>query len=172
MQTTTLKGNLIELARKGHFDVIAHGCNCYHLMGAGIAAAIKTAFPEAWLADRATKRGCPSKLGSLSAATLETPAGTQLVVANLYTQFRWGPPNRDETQEDRYKWIAEALGRLKELAAGRKTGLPKLGAGLARGQWERISAIIADVFPEAVIVELQENPRLQKRRDPQELQPA
>jgi len=32
-----IKGDLIELTKLGEFDVIAHGCNCFCTMGAGIA---------------------------------------------------------------------------------------------------------------------------------------
>jgi O-acetyl-ADP-ribose deacetylase (regulator of RNase III) len=37
-------GDLIELAKQGKFDVIAHGCNCFCTMGAGIAVPMKLAF--------------------------------------------------------------------------------------------------------------------------------
>ena len=32
-----IKGDLIELAKQGEFDVVIHGCNCFCTMGAGIA---------------------------------------------------------------------------------------------------------------------------------------
>ena len=32
-----VEGNLIDLALEGRFDLIAHGCNCHKIMGAGIA---------------------------------------------------------------------------------------------------------------------------------------
>lgn len=43
----SIRGNLLALARSGRFDVIVHGCNCRHAMGAGIAKQIKDSFPEA-----------------------------------------------------------------------------------------------------------------------------
>lgn len=39
-----IKGDLIELAKQGMFDVIAHGCNCFCTMGAGIAPQMARAF--------------------------------------------------------------------------------------------------------------------------------
>ena len=39
-----ISGNLITLALEGHFDVIVHGCNCFGVMGAGIAAQMQTHF--------------------------------------------------------------------------------------------------------------------------------
>jgi O-acetyl-ADP-ribose deacetylase (regulator of RNase III) len=50
----TTKGNLIHLAKAGHFDVIVHGCNCFCAMGKGIARSIKLEFPEAYAADCTT----------------------------------------------------------------------------------------------------------------------
>ena len=47
----TEKGDLIQKARAGEFDVIVHGCNCFCTMGAGIAKTIKQVFPAAYLAD-------------------------------------------------------------------------------------------------------------------------
>lgn len=60
------KGCLIKAAKSGEVDVIAHQCNCFNNMGAGIAPQIKKAFPEAWHVDRNTIKGDRGKLGSLS----------------------------------------------------------------------------------------------------------
>ena len=56
-----IKGDLIQLAKNGEFDVIIHGCNCFCTMGAGIAKTIKDIFPEAYKADLNTKKGDRSK---------------------------------------------------------------------------------------------------------------
>ncbi|HPI82859.1 MAG TPA: hypothetical protein PK122_06550, partial [Candidatus Paceibacterota bacterium] len=39
-----IQGDLIELAKQGHFEVITHGCNCQNVMGAGIAVPMKQNF--------------------------------------------------------------------------------------------------------------------------------
>jgi O-acetyl-ADP-ribose deacetylase (regulator of RNase III) len=154
-----VEGNLIDLALEGKFDVIAHGCNCFGAMGAGIAKSIKEIFPEAYAADSTSKRGDYSKLGGLTHASCETREGRSVIVANLYTQYHWGLASAEDaepkdTRETRYKAIASALEKLRVLAAGRPTGLPRIGAGLAGGEWEVISKIIEDTFPEAIVVEL------------------
>ena len=61
-------GDLIKLALTGEFDVIIHGCNCQCAMGAGIAKAIKSTFPEAYQADGETEEGSRDKLGTISFA--------------------------------------------------------------------------------------------------------
>jgi O-acetyl-ADP-ribose deacetylase (regulator of RNase III) len=44
MSYTEVNGDLIELAKRGKFDVIGHGCNCFCTMGAGIAPQMAEAF--------------------------------------------------------------------------------------------------------------------------------
>ena len=63
-------GNLLEMAKNGEFDIIIHGCNCLHTMGAGIAKYIKQDFPEAFQADKKTKYADKQKLGTFSEAIL------------------------------------------------------------------------------------------------------
>ena len=61
-----IRGDLVQLALAGKFDVIVHGCNCMCTMGAGIAKQIKQKFPEAYRVDCQTKKGDRSKLGTIS----------------------------------------------------------------------------------------------------------
>jgi O-acetyl-ADP-ribose deacetylase (regulator of RNase III) len=56
----SISGDLIHLAKKGEFDLIVHGCNCFCTMAAGIAKGIKAAFE----ADQATDSGDHSNLES------------------------------------------------------------------------------------------------------------
>ena len=61
-----VRGDLIELAKAGNFDVIIHGCNCQCRMGRGIALSIKQEFEEAFLADFMTEIGDRTKLGNFT----------------------------------------------------------------------------------------------------------
>ena len=133
----TLKGDLIQLAIDGEFDVIIHGCNCFCTMGAGIAKAIKLKFPEAYNADLQTEKGDKSKLGTLSFAESETQNGT-LIIVNGYTQFDW----RGNGKKADYDAIRTVFKTVKEKFSGQRIGYPAIGAGLAGGDWNRISEII------------------------------
>ena len=129
-----VEGDLLKLAAEGHFDVIVHGCNCFCRMGAGIAAVIRQRFPEAFEADLATDAGDRGKLGTITTAT--TPAG--LTVVNAYTQFDTsGPMPRVD-----YDAVRRAFAEIKAKFAGRRIGYPKIGAGLAGGDWDQLAAII------------------------------
>lgn len=133
----TISGDLIKLAKAGHFDVIIHGCNCFCTMGAGIAKFVKESFPEAFAADKATVRGDRTKLGTCTFAEIATESST-LVVVNAYTQFDWrgrGPKVDCAAVRSCMKWI-------KNRYTGRRIGLPKIGAGLAGGDWPTIAGII------------------------------
>jgi len=66
-----ITANLIELALKGEFDVVIHGCNCMCIMGKGMAKQIAIAFPEACKADKETKSGDVYKLGTYSFAYIK-----------------------------------------------------------------------------------------------------
>lgn len=139
MRTRT--GDLIALAKAGAFDVMVHGCNCYHTMGGGIAAQVRRHFPEACQADLATPKGDRAKLGSCSVATVDTAAG-KLAIVNAYTQFcpSLGQPGVVDVD---YDAVRRAMAWIKTTFAGRRIGLPQIGAGLAGGDWGRIEAIIA-----------------------------
>jgi O-acetyl-ADP-ribose deacetylase (regulator of RNase III) len=134
-----VSGDLIHLAKNGEFDLIVHGCNCFCTMGAGIAKGIKAAFPAAFEADLATAKGDRTKLGTCTFAEIGR-SGALLIVVNAYTQFdyRGSGPNVDyDAVRSCFRWI-------KEQHPGKRIGLPKIGAGLAGGDWARIAVIIEE----------------------------
>lgn len=133
-----VKGDLIKLAKQGDFDVICHGANCFCKMGAGIAKDIRINFPEAWYADKDTKPGDRKKLGTITWAQCGDVA-----VVNAYTQFTYWEKDKDLVEYDALRSCFE---KIKEQFSGNRIGIPKIGAGLARGNWSKISAIIDEVM--------------------------
>jgi O-acetyl-ADP-ribose deacetylase (regulator of RNase III) len=146
-----IEGDLISLALTGSFDVIIHGCNCHCLMGAGIARAIRQHFPEAYQADQATTAGDRSKLGSISWAAVHRN-GFDFVVVNGYTQFS---PSGPGILVD-YEAVRGVMRHIKARFSGKRIGYPRIGAGLARGDWSIISSIISEelVAEDHTLVEL------------------
>lgn len=136
----TVKGDLLKMGKNGDFEVIVHGCNCFHTMGAGIAAQIAKQFPNVYEADKQTEYGSKSKLGTYSMHT-EDIDGHFLTVVNMYTQFSFG-----ERRSVSYDAIAdgfEALAEdLKQSHEEIRIGFPMIGAGLAGGDWDVIKVII------------------------------
>ena len=133
----TIKGDLIKMAQRGEFELIAHGCNCMCAMGKGIALTIKQEFPEAYEADCQTKAADETKLGTCTEAEVNTKSG-KLKVVNCYTQFHW----RGTGSKISYDAIESCMKWIKENYSDKKIGLPLIGAGLGGGDWNRISAII------------------------------
>lgn len=129
------KGCLIKAAKSGEVDVIAHQCNCFNNMGAGIAPKIKKAFPEAWHVDRNTINGDRSKLGSLSWAYSDG-----VTIFNLYGQYYYGRGVNTD-----YSALRSSLRQMYlYLKPFYKIGLPKLGCGLGGGDWNIVSKIIEE----------------------------
>ena len=132
-----ITGDLIQLFRAGQFDVIVHGCNCFCTMGAGIAKTIKEQFPEAYEADLTTVAGDKSKLGAYTKAKI-TMSGKDCYIVNAYTQYDW----RGKGVKADYDAIRSVFSRIRDEFPTARIGYPLIGAGLARGDWGRISTII------------------------------
>lgn len=132
-----VEGNLLDLAFDGTFDVIVHGCNCFHEMGAGIAKAIAQRIPEALAADRATAPGDRTKLGTISTARVIRD-GADFTIVNAYTQFDY----RGVGRKVDYAALRACFEEIARRFPNARIGYPKIGAGLAGGDWEEIAPMI------------------------------
>ncbi|MCK9575711.1 MAG: phosphatase [Candidatus Pacearchaeota archaeon] len=131
-------GNLIQDAKQ--FGAIAHGCNCFCRMGAGIALDVKNTFPQATAEDYKTIPGDIRKLGNYTNAVQKWQDGTETNIFNLYTQFGHNPADKPFV----YPAFELALKKLSSVATlnDLSIGLPLIGYGLAGGELETIIAII------------------------------
>jgi len=139
-------GNLIDAAKNGEVNVIAHCCNCMCNMGAGIAPQIKRAFPYAYAADLDTAAGDQSKLGSFSLGVPEEVSDP--LVYNLYGQYRYGynGKGRQLDYDALYDALIAMANDLLLRGKGLKIGLPMIGAGLAGGNWAIIEVMIEETL--------------------------
>jgi len=131
-------GNLLDMFEAGDFDVIVHGCNCFHIMGAGIAAQIKERFPTAYQAGLKTPKYY-TEFGRYSKAKFPNCG----ITLNTYTQYGLGGP-RTLNYNDLYNVFC----KIKKDFSGRYIAYPKIGIGLAGGDWRIIDYIIRTVFGE------------------------
>jgi len=132
-----INGDLIQLTLDGQFDVVIHGCNCFHKMGAGVARAIRDAFPEAYKMDLATMSPPNEKLGTISWAPI-LRNGNKFTIVNAYTQLYYG---RSGVHVD-YDALRRTMKQVKQVFSGRRIGYPMIGCGLAGGDWNTVSRII------------------------------
>jgi O-acetyl-ADP-ribose deacetylase (regulator of RNase III) len=109
-------------------------------MGSGIARRIKEEFPEAYDADLHTQKGQKEKLGRYSLGRSCLGEDKWLIVVNAYTQYRYG---RDKIHVD-YEAVRSCMKDVSEHFAGRRIGMPKIGAGLGGGDWDIIREIIEE----------------------------
>lgn len=136
-----IDGDLITLAKEGKFDVIAHGCNCHSTMGAGIAPQMAKAFS----CDRfeMERLGITiSKLGNIDYQHFLIEE-KELAVVNAYTQYNYGRNHTDgDAKPLSYEALTLCMKKINLIFSGKHIGLPKIGAGLAGGDWDKIKAII------------------------------
>lgn len=138
------KGNLIDMAEQGLFDVIVHGCNCLNTMGSGIAAEIRSRYPEAYEADTEASRlwtDPADKLGNFSTYATSLVQGHPFIIVNAYTQVNFAPRGIDHFEYDSFKLI---LRKLAIIYPDKSFGFPYIGMGLAGGDKERIIALLED----------------------------
>jgi O-acetyl-ADP-ribose deacetylase (regulator of RNase III) len=148
----TIEGDLLKMFEAGEFDGIAHGCNCYHMMGAGIAAQVASKFPNAFKADKRTKYG-NGKIGSYSFAPIHL--GT---IYNMYTQDQGGKEDQELLIATLKCSFKKLNGQFKHSKAAPLIGIPMIGAGIAGGNWERHVEAINSVTPDLDIIYVQYKP--------------
>jgi len=139
-----VKGNLIDLAEQGDFDIIVQGCNCHCTMGSGIAREIRERYPQAYSADLATEQGDYNKLGNYTMAPSSFNSGeSKFVIVNAYTQYNFNKnwETRDVFEYDSFKLILQKLAYLYPTA---RFGFPMIGMGLAGGNKTRIMGMLAE----------------------------
>jgi O-acetyl-ADP-ribose deacetylase (regulator of RNase III) len=137
-----IEGNLITLAKQGHFDVITHGCNCNCVMGAGIAPQMVKEFGvNQYDLESSAYKGDINKLGQIE-WFVERPGPIKFVV-NSYTQYNYGKNHKDgDIKPIDYEALTLCMRKINKVFSGLHIGLPKIGAGLAGGDWEKIKEII------------------------------
>lgn len=127
------KGNLLDLAEAGEFDIVVQGCNCFNTMGGGIAREIRERYPMAATVDGETLKGDYCKLGNFTTAF----TGKFLIV-NAYTQYNMSRG----TDVFEYGAFQLILDKLTFVYPGKRIGLPYIGMGLAGGDQETILDMI------------------------------
>lgn len=125
--------------------VIAHGVNCQGVMGSGVAAALRKRYPEIMGNDQfgytnlTTKYLASDLLGTVDFCTVSD----ELTIANCFTQDKYGTQKRQVN----YEAIALCFEELESsLYEGEMLHIPKIGAGLAGGNWEIIRTIIDQTY--------------------------
>lgn len=136
------KGNLLDLAEAGKFDVIVQGCNCFNIMGGGIAREIRERYPMCAEVDRQTAYGDYMKLG-----TWTYHKEPKFTIINAYTQYNVSQ-GTDVFEYTAFQLVLEKLERLGAL----RFGFPYIGMGLAGGDKDIIIPMIEN-FADRIVMQ-------------------
>ena len=131
------KGNLLDLAEAGEFDIVVQGCNCFNTMGGGIAREIAERYPMAAAVDMETERGDYTKLGNWTVG-LNDLTDRRFLIINAYTQYNMSKG----TDVFEYLAFAVILQKLEFVYGSKRIGFPYIGMGLAGGRKEIIIRMI------------------------------
>lgn len=151
MEYYEIEGDLIKLANEGTFDVITHGCNCMSTMGAGIAPQMVKAFGvNQYPLESFGRSGDINKLGQIE-WYVERDGPIPFVV-NSYTQYNYGANHKDGTANP-FDYVAFTLcmRKMNHVFKGKRIGMPKIGAGLAGGDWQLIHQIIVRELKDCIV---------------------
>lgn len=154
------RGDIIHAFNDDRIDILVHGCNCQKQMGAGLAKQIRYMFPEAYEADLIGK--CDPKYRE-QFIEADTDSSKKLglytmtnyfggydrhykFIINGYTQ---NYPGKQTDLFSLYRSFYILCTHLKEDFANfpnLKIGMPKIGCGLAGGEWHKMEVILSKVF--------------------------
>lgn len=135
------KGNLLDLAESGDFDIVVQGCNCFNAMGGGIAREIAERYPQAPMIDNLTSRGDIMKLGNWTECSVQVGMGG-FEILNAYTQYSTSVQGEDVFEYGAFELICR---KLVHKYGDKRIGLPYIGMGLAGGDKETIMEMIEDL---------------------------
>lgn len=170
-----IKGDLLQMVMEGKFDIIAHGCNCQNVMGAGIAKQIADKFPDAFLMDkfyRGEHHNEPyDMMGNYSEFWYyDQDKNLSFHILNLYTQLYPGTPSPHSNIPFDYEAFALCLRKInyRFRTQNLRIGLPYIGCGLARADKEMVIAIIeAELkYLDVTLVEYEDNQISQRSMAP------
>jgi len=139
-----VRGDLLD-AFNVHNAAICHQVNCQNVMGAGVAKAIYTKWPEVKTEYHkfCERKRPPELLGKAQIVQLhEFPFGNKVVI-NIFGQDQYG--HNDKICYTRYDALAEAFDKLNALAAIKSLAFPYgFGCGLAGGDWTKVERLMLE----------------------------
>lgn len=154
-----IKGDLIKLALNKEFDIIAHGCNCQSVQKAGIAKQMDIAFGTSTFPMEISWDGPKiNKMGCIDVQKKIVNDQYPLLIANCYTQYKPGKPSPGSNIPLDYDALRLCMRKLNYIYEDMVLGLPMIGCGLAKGDWNRVYDVFEeelDNMKEVIIVKYQ-----------------
>ena len=135
------KGDLLKASE----SIIAHGCNCQGVMGAGVAKQIKNKYPKAY---KKYKEYTPDNglIGKIQPVLISNE--TLKIVINCFSQVYYGGRHK-EFNYSKFKVIVKKIARYIYSFGGGggdnyNVAIPRIGAGRGKGDWDIIESILKE----------------------------
>lgn len=137
MQIEYRKGDLFTTDIKA----ILHGCNAQGVMNSGVAKIVREEYPAAYENYRDIYNSATDKfLSSLPLGEVYPVETKGKLILNAITQEKYG---YDGKRYVSYNAVAKVMARIDRMYPDlTEVAMPKLGSGLAGGDWNVIAAII------------------------------
>lgn len=127
--------------------IIAHGVNCRDKMGSGVAKALYTKWPnvkDAYhsLTEQRWDLNPEDKLGMAQPVYV-----LDKFVVNCFTQLNYGYDGQLYVSYDAVRESMQKTLEFCQMHNENELAIPKIGCGLAGGDWSVVKEILEDVFP-------------------------
>lgn len=137
MITKEIHGSILDTELR----FIAHGVNAQDVIGSGVAKVLYEKYPEV---KKRYHEYCSSveigrRLGSICSTTIQKDGK---VIFNMFTQFEYG---YDGKRYVNYAAIVQCFTKIVNQGTVKVLAIPKIGCGLAGGDWEIVKQLINDV---------------------------
>jgi O-acetyl-ADP-ribose deacetylase (regulator of RNase III) len=146
--TEEINGNIIKIILDKEYNIMIHGCNCFGVMGAGLARQVSAVFPYAYDVDRGINEegemteplGNYNRLGTYTMAEIDDN-----IIINAYTQFEPGA-------NFEYCALIDVLACLNNDFEGKTILFPEIGCGIGGGTWSVVRQIINEHTPNLDVI--------------------
>jgi len=142
-----VKGNLLDAFDNGDVKIIAHGCNCVGGFGSGIAGQIAERYPLVKVRYKELYGTGEAKLGFFQTNHIEGKGW----VINCGTQREYSPIGQKHADYDSIRKVMHLLLSFSK-NFGSVPAIPKIGCGLAGGDWPTVEKIINSIFTDSEIL--------------------
>lgn len=142
-------GDLLEAEEA----IIVHQVNCQGVMGAGIAAQIRKKWPEVYrdyIFYFNGHRSRPDLLGEVRFTMIKKENYCKYI-ASLFGQENYGRGGRFTNYEALYEGL-EHIAFVTKALKKKSVAMPKIGCGLAGGEWKIVEAMIETLFKDIEVV--------------------
>lgn len=132
------------------FGLICHACNCQNKFGKGLAYNIRNRYPivyHEFLKFGSLYKLPKDRLGKIQ----EVSINKNLSVINIFSQLYYGDSKLTGIDYNNYSEMRKCFIELNKIRNDRSIYFPYgFGCGLAGGEWDKVSGMIEEYFPDVV----------------------